>query len=330
VTFRLAQASLSPEQMKQASRALALLGVSGVAESSNAVAAAVRDVEERLRARLDEASGLAARGLPIPPHLLSGDQALVQVATAKDPVAAVTAFLAVCDQWKAMKDDLDRLYDFQRAGKWREYELSTALVDLASNHPLGDDADGAAAFEQALSDMTALIDACQVVERWSDYGDARDAAFTAYRNAYLAAHARARAGAEAAMAAVQAGDAYADAPEDLRDAVVVRTFGPGGACHYPALDASTLTALLEASSRRSLTSLREALVALPGYRRQVEADLRALAEAPQTAGVPVYHCHVSHLLGRQFSTEAAVDAAMQAAADEMKAKIRDGFIVIAD
>jgi len=330
LAFRLAQASLSPEQMKQASRALALLGMGGVAESSNAVAAAVRDVEIRLRTGLDEARGLAARSLPIPHHLLTGDQALVEAATAKDPVAAVAAFLSVCGQWQAMRDDLDRLRGFQQAGKWREYELSRWFAELAANHPLVGDAEGAAELEQALNDMAALIDTCQVVERWSDYRDACDVVFATYRDAYAAAYGHARGGAEATMASLQASDAYARAPEDQRDAVVARTFGPGGACHYPALDVSNLAALLEASSRRSLTSLREALVALPGYRVQVEADLRALTASPQTAEAPVHHWHASHLLGRQFSSEADVDDVLKAAADDMKAKIRDGFTVIVD
>ena len=307
-----------------------MLGLSGVAESSNAVAAAVRDVERGLRTGLDEAGSLAARGLPIPRHLLSSDEALAEAATAKDPVAAVTAFLGVCDQRKAMKDDLDRLRGFQQAGKWRDYELSRRFADLASNHPLGADAEGAATLEQALNDMTALIDTCQVVERWPDYRDARDIGFATYRDAYAAAYGLARGAAEATTASLQAGDAYAVAPADRRDAVVARTFGPGGACHYPALDVSTLAALLEASGRRSLTSLREALVALPGYRLQVEAELRELAAPPEAADTPVHHWHASHLLGRQLSTEAEVDDVLNAAADEIKAKIRDGFTVIAD
>ena len=229
-----------------------------------------------------------------------------------------------------MKDDLDRLLGFQKAGKWREFELSRRFAELASTHPLGADGEGAATLEQALSDMAALTDACQVVERWADYRDARDVAFAAYRDSYAAAYGHARGEAEATMASLQAGDAYVRAPADQRDAVVTRTFGPGGVCHYPALDVSTLAALLEASSRRSLTSLREALVALPGYRLPVEADLRELAAPPQAADTPVHHWHASHLLGWQFSTEAEVDDVLQVASDEIKAKIRDGFTVIAD
>jgi hypothetical protein len=300
-----------------------------VAESSNAIAESVRVLASKLHTGLEEARGLAGRGLPIPRHLLTGDQSLVEAATAKDPVVAVTAFLGVSEQWQAMKIELDRLRDFQKAGNWREHELSTRLAELAANHPLAGDSEGATELAQALSDMAALGGACQVVERWPDYRDARDTAYATYRNAYAAAYGQARGEAEATMSALQEGDAYKRAPGDQRAGVVARTFGPGGACHYPPLGVSDLAGLLEASSRRSLTSLREAHVALPGYRQQVEADLRGLNAPPQTAQTPVHHWHASQLLGRRFSSEADVDDVVKAA-DEMKAKIREGFTVVVD
>ena len=43
---------------------------------------------------------------------------------------------------------------------------------------------------------------------------------------------------------------------------------------------STVDALLDATSKRSLTSLEQALVALPAYRAQIEAELRALSSPP--------------------------------------------------
>jgi len=62
----------------------------------------------------------------------------------------------------------------------------------------------------------------------------------------------------------------------------------------------------------------------------VTKPVRALAAPPHAADTRVHHWHASHLLGRQFSTEAEVDDVLQVASDEIKAKIRDGFTVIAD
>lgn len=329
LVFRVAQSSLSPAQLKQAVKALTLLDRSGVPESSNAVAAAVYDVMSGLRASLNDARNLADQGLPIPRNLLSGEGLLKEVAQATNPVSAVAAFLTVADQWRAVKADLDRLARFRREGRWQEFELSRKLADLATNHPLAGAPEHVSVLQKALADMEALVDDCAVVERWSDYRDACEVAYTTYQNAYAAAYGRARGEAEAALASVQAGDTYAKAPEDRRDDVLAGVFGEGGPCFFTALDVSTLPALVEASGRRSLTALRDLLVALPGYRNQVEADLRALS-APTDSETKVHRWHASRLLGRTFVTEAEVDEAVRSASDEMKARIRDGYTVVVD
>ena len=65
-TFCVAETSLSVEQIKQASKALIAMGVTGTPESGNAIAAAVRSIGIALRSRIEDARNRAQQGLPIP------------------------------------------------------------------------------------------------------------------------------------------------------------------------------------------------------------------------------------------------------------------------
>ena len=94
--------------------------------------------------------------------------------------------------------------------------------------------------------------------------------------------------------------------------------------------------LIEATGRWSLTSVRQATVALPGYSTQVEADLRELIASPPKPGEKVFEWRASsQLAGRRFVTEREIDEAfeqetesLQGAAGELKARIRKGFTVV--
>ena len=90
---------------------------------------------------------------------------------------------------------------------------------------------------------------------------------------------------------------------------------------------------MAAAGKRSLSSLDQALVALPAYRRQVEAELQALvlpAPAPEhTPGERVFEWRpVSALAGKRFKTEEEVDQALDTVARDLKAQIREGFTVV--
>src|SRR4029079_5475640 len=70
-TFRIAETSLSVDQIKRASKALIAMGVSGTPESGNAIAAAVRSLGLTLKSRIDDAHIRAQQGLPIPDAILN-------------------------------------------------------------------------------------------------------------------------------------------------------------------------------------------------------------------------------------------------------------------
>jgi hypothetical protein len=328
MTFRVAETSLSVEQIKEAGKALVALGVNGIPESGNAIAAAIRELGTKLKSGLGEARLHLQQGLPIPDEVLGAENALSEPMTAKDPTKAVTAFLAVQDQWKALHRGIESLRGFLDSNRHHDFGASRKLIMLAEAHPIPDSLARAKEMTQALKDMAAVIAAKEVISRWSDYRDAFERASKAYQDTYLEAYEKVRSETDETVASIKNGDAYRDAPSEKRDQTVERVFGEGKVCSYPAISLSAVGSLLDAAAKNSLTSLGQALVALPGYRAQVEAELRELSAPPPVADEKVYEWRPVNLLGRRFKTEADVDDAVEAIADELKTHIRDGYTIV--
>jgi hypothetical protein len=329
LTFRVAETPLSVEQIKRASKALIAMGVSGTAESGNAIAAAVRQLGSALRSRLDDAKTRHQQGLPIPDAVLGAEGALAAPTSVKDPTAAVTAFLAEEATWKALYQGLEALRVFLEANRHTLYESYRRLLAMAAQHPLPDGHPELTAFAQARKDMEAMVADKVVIARWSDYHSACDGAFAAYRDAYLEAYETVRKAAQEAVAAINAGEAYRNAPSPKRDEMLGKVFGTGRACYYPPITLSSVETLLEAAGKRSLTSLEQAVIALPGYQAQVEGELRALVTPPPAAGAKIFEWRpVQSLAGKQFATEADVDHTLDSVADDLKARIRDGYTIV--
>lgn len=328
-TFRVAETSLTVDQIKHASKALIAMGVSGTPESGNAIASAVRDLGLALKLRLADARTRHQQGLPIPDEVLDAEAALTEPTTAKDPTTVVTSFLSKENEWKALHKGLEALRAFLEANRHKAYEASRRLVALAADHPIPDGQPKGAAFAQARKDMDAIAGDKAVVDRWSDYRSAFDTAFAAYRDAYVQAFDKVRKAAEDQVAEIKAGTAYKDAPPAERDAVVNKVFGTGKVCHYAQITLPTVESLLEAAGKRSLSSLDQALVALPAYRAQVEAELRALVVPPPPPDERVFEWRpVAVLVGKRFKTENDVDEALDQVSRDLKAQIREGFTVV--
>ena len=328
VILRVAETSLSVEQIKQASKALIGLGVNGIPESGNAIAGAVRELAAVLKTGLDESKLRSQQGLPIPDAVLGAEGSLAEPTTASDPTVCVTSFLKSAAQWKALNDGLKALRTFLNANRHKDFDLSRRIDELAANHPLPESHPKASLLDQARKDMAAIVAAKEVIGRWPDYRDAFERATAAYRDAYVVAHEKVRAEVEATVTAIRGGAAYTKAPADRRDAVVDTVFGPGRVCHYEPLSLTSVGSLLDAASRRSLTSLAQVLVARPGYWAQVESDLRELVAPPLPPDEQVYEWRPADLMGRRFKTEGEVDDALGAIGDELKTRIRKGFTVV--
>ena len=328
-TFRITETSLSVDQIKRASKALIRMGVSGTPESGNAIAAAVRTLGLTLKSRIDDACVRSQQGLPISDAILTAENALSEATTVKDPTLAVTAFLGKEDVWKSLVHAAEALKHFLDANRDRDFDLSRRLMSLATDHPLPETDPRKPGFDRVAKDMAAIVTERAVVARWPDYRSAFDAAFAAYRDAFAQSYDEVRTAADAAYRAVRDSDAYKKSPIGQRDAVVAKVFGPGRVCHYPSLTLSSVDSLLEAAGKRSLTTLEQALVALPAYRSQVENDLAALVLPPPRPGEKEFEWRLgSALAGRRFATEADVDSVFAAMVKELKARVREGFTVI--
>jgi hypothetical protein len=332
-TFRLAEATLTVEQIKNASKELIGLGVSGTPESGNALAAAIRALGTKLLEAVRDAKVRAEGGLPLGDSILQAEEVLKEPATLKDPTKTVTSFLQAVGGWSEVKKALDELKVFLDANRHKEFESAQKLVSLVRNHPLPSGARDADALVQSLADFDTIVAARAVVPRWADVRAARDRIFEAYAAAYRAAYTHAQLSTADALAAIQSGAAYTSAPADRRDSVVNPVFGPAGACHFPEVDLSTLSQLLIATGRTSLSSLAQATKALPVHIAEVEAALRALKSPPPPKPQPkpdqkTYTWHPSaSLAGRHFSSENEVDAALREVAEDLKARIRQGYTI---
>lgn len=327
VFLRVAETSLSVDQLKQASKALIGLGVNSVPESGNAIAEAIRELGAVLTARLGEAKLRSQQGLPILHSVADAETSLQEPTTLSDPTQCITSFLEVADQWQALSDGLKILRIFLDAGRHREFEQSCELEELASNHPLAGADPQATTLEDARKDMAAIIATKEVISRWPDFHSAFETAFKSYRDAYAEAYEKVRVEVEATVSSIRGGSAYANAPADQRDAVVDDVFGPGRVCDHPSLSISSVKGLLDAASQRSLTSFGPTLMALPGYRAQVEAGLRALVVSP-SLGEQVYEWRPSELIGRRFEIEGEVDNVLGEIGDVLKTRIREGFTIV--
>lgn len=326
--FRAAEASLSVEQLKLASKHLIAMDVTGTPESGNAIAAAVRKLGGVLKIRIEEGRLHAESGLPVSDMVLKGEPLLTEPITTKDPTKSVTSFLGFAEQWKILHAELKSLKSFIDAKRHDEFKTSRRVAKLVTRHPVPSDHPKRSKLDQALKDMDAIIAGKQVISRWGDYRAAYESAAGIYREVYGAAYQLVQDEVKAAVDAIEIGNAYQDAPEEERDDVVADIFGPGGPCDYPDVNLTSTSALLDAAARHSLSSLSQALMALPAYRAQVEAELRTLFEPPPP-GEKTWEWQPAPLLaGRKFKTEKEVDAILEDLGNELKARIREGFTVV--
>jgi len=327
-TFRVAETSLSVEQIKAAGKALISMGITGIPESGNAIAGAVRELGEALQKGLSDARARADLGLPIDTAVLDAEAALAKPLKAKDPTAAVSDFLAEEKAWKALFDGLADLRSFIGEKRHEDFATSRTLVELALNHPVPEGHASDAKLEQALKDMNALIADRNVIGRWSDYRLAYEQARNAYRSAYLEAYEAVRTKADETLAAIKANAPYAKAPDSKRDGVVDGVFGPGKPCHYPGITLPTTRTLLDACAKRSLTALQQAALALPGYQSQVETALRDLVTPPPPPDQTWEWQAHSAFAGKRFATAAEVDEFLSSVAKELKTQIKKGLVVV--
>ena len=327
-TFRLAESSLTVEQIKQASKELIAMGVTGTPESGNALAGAIRQLGIKLQEGVREAQLRAEAGLPLSDEILKCDAALKNPTTLKDPTNSALAFLEAAVQWRELKQGLDGLQVFLEANRHKDFETSRQLVNLVQNHPLAADTPDKSALDQSLADLNAIIANKTVVGRWNDYRAAVDKIHEIYRDTYRANYAGMQKTVTETVAAIRFGAAYAAAPAEQRDTVVNATFGAGGPCFFQDVKLTNIATLIAAATKTSLPSLGQAMKALPAYRAEVEAALRGLKTPQRKLEQKVYTWNAAAALaGLDFASELEVDAALEEIAKELKARIKEGFTI---
>lgn len=325
--FRIAEESLTVGELKRASKTLISMGATGVAETGNALASGIRELGSELKVMLSEAVLRHQQGLPIPNNLLDGEVILTEAMTTRDPTVVVKGFLANEEQWRRLQDDLLDLRSFLDAHRLEGFEASRKLDDLVEKHPIPEAHEKASVLQQAREDMQAIISEKGVISRWNDYRDSYERACNVYREVYLEAYERTRLQANATLLEIKEGQAYNEAPQDQKDEIVDSIFGDGRVCHYPPIELPGIQDLLGAAEKNSLTALTQALVALPGYKATVEAELRKLA-AELLRGNRIYEWSAQEIMGRTFSSKEEVDEFLNEIGEKLKEYLRQGYTII--
>jgi hypothetical protein len=337
VTFHIAQAGLSVEELKGAARLLARLGVTDVPEAANAIAARVRDAGTRLVEAGERARTYAAYGLPLAEAYAGVERLCSRVATARDPTSVVKDFLARGEEWVALQKFATDLAAFLADGRDRTFELSRRVLDLCQNQPVPNDRPEAEEIRKGLEDAQAVIRERAILERWPAYRDAYHRAFDGYRLAYQQIRDGVTEGVAALRDSILDGRPYREAPSQLRDAILDRYFGQDGPLYLLDAAVSTPENLLAAAGRHSLSALQSIAIGLSGWRSTIEAELVRLAQperepAPETPpGHKTYEWRpLAEFGGRSFGPHEAQELARQL--DQLKErltqKLAQGFTVV--
>ncbi|MFY9820346.1 MAG: BREX system P-loop protein BrxC [Thermoanaerobaculia bacterium] len=338
VTFRIAQTGLSVDELKAAVKLLARMDVTGVPEAGNAIAGRVRELGTRLLAAVDRARTYADFGLPLPDVYKGADGVCKKATTAKDPTVAVKDFLAHGEEWVALfklARDFDAFLADQRD---KTFELARRVFELCEKQPIPADRPEASELGRALEDAQAVIRGHSILEKWPAFRDAYHRVLDRYRAAYEHVYASVAEEALVLQQGIVAGDAYRQAPETQRDAVLQRYFGQGGPLHLPEVNAGTPEDLLASSARHSLTALQGILIGLPGWRSAIEAELLQLRHPEQGTTPPqppppdrTYEWRpLAELGGRRFGPDQVgeLERELDQTKDRLKRKLAEGFTVI--
>jgi hypothetical protein len=328
VVFKPAETSLSVDQIKEASKGLAALGVKGIPESGNALAAAVRSLATGLKSDLDTVSVRAQQGLPVPDSLAKADETLAGAVIANDPTVVVTAFIERQKAWKKLKDGLESIRSFIDQGRLATFQSSRRFDDAIAMHPTTT-MPAADKVQAARDDMRAILSAREIVGRWKEYQEAFDRAFQAYRDVYRSQYDEVRLRVEQTIEGLKNSASYSAADPRLRDKIVDTSFALGSAFYFPPADVTSVEGLLQALSMHPLSSLRQAELALEPYGVSVEGRLEPAPHTPTGSREKrPREWNSSRLRGRRFTNESEVDDELRQIGDEIKTIIREGNVVV--
>jgi len=336
VTFRATQTGLSVDELKSAVKLLARMGVTDVPEAANAIALRVRELGIRLLAAADRAQTHVGFGLPLQSVYKGADAACKKVTTLKDPTAAVKDFLARGQEWIQLFKFAQDFEAFLADKRDKTFEQARRVFELYEKQPVPANRPEATELANAIEDAETIVRDQAILEKWPAFRDAYHRVFDRYKAAYEDIYA----GVSAETAGLQRGivscEAYRNAPDGKRDAVLERYFGQGGPLHLPKVYVRTPEDLLTNSARHSLAELQGILVGLPGWRSTIEAELFQLRDggkepAPSTPSDRMFEWRpLAELGGRRFGPDQAaeLERELDQTKERLKRKLAEGFTVI--
>lgn len=329
---------LSPSQIQQARNSLLALGVSGVQESANDLARALRQEATRYLGFAESARTAIKYGLPLPDTFQKVETACRPLTQQDDPTVVVTGFLGCTGVWNELRVFFDALETFQKDGKDRRFQESQGLATVCRNNaPLSRSNEGTTV-RKALEDMEAIVTAKEVIPQWFSYLASAETLLTAYRKSYQEAYGSLSAKISDLRAEVEALPDWIALKKERQAAIFNQYFQSGGMIGLPVNPALTsLADLLTATQKYSLTTLEALDSALPNLSREVIRTVQdAFVAQQEDEGKPVpkvKRWSPSYpLRGKTFAPEEteAVDTALAQLGAEIKSLLAEGYTVIID
>jgi hypothetical protein len=327
---------LSPSQIQKARTSLLALGVTSVQESANDLARAIRQLATKFIGDADRVRDKIQIGLPLPDTYKLVETVCRPLVDEGDPTIVVTDYLTNEVKWKEVKEFSTKFDTFTKDGKDRKYSIYQRLAKICrDNGPLLSSAGGPTVVS-ALADMDSITASKSILADWPQFDANADALVAAYRSTYQLAYSSLVAGVEAAKSECQNHAEYKVLTASRQAGVQSAYFSNGSKLGIKSGFAlTTLENLVEATEAYNLTSLQAIQSALPSIRIDLLTLVHKLYEEQmEEEGKPKPKVRrwtpTATFAGKTFTTSDSVDAAFDAARDDIKKSIADGFTVIVE
>ncbi len=321
--------SLTPAESSQARQLLGALEHTPADGGEIALRESVMDLCGALTKRLgvlQEARGVA---LPYPESYDLIEGTVEAITTAGSRVKVVRAALARATELRDADTALSRLEEFKQKAGFAQYRRSRELLTAALAAGLADDPKLGPTVSDARDQMAAIIAQRRILDDWEgQYANYRVHALKAFRGAYQPLRESLAQRTVAADKTIRAMPEY-DALE-LNDRVLVRTqfLGEGRPLHPIAVpELKNEEQLLAANAEYSIGHLDAVLIALDSQLTAARELVIQLHNA--RIGKPdIVVWRLAEAFGNsRFETEDQVEAAFNAARDQVKKLLREGKVV---
>lgn len=315
--FRAAKTGLTHTQIGEAVALLAAIGVPGVQPSATDLARAIRRKASELERVCEKAEQTSRSGIPIAATYELAEALCLPLADLDDPTSVVSGFLSDAADWKRLAEFADAYDHFVKERRDAQCLTAERLVAICTGNASLARSAHADQAHRALEDLGQVRADRAVMERWPAYTDAVGKLEEAYRAAYAERHAALVGRIDDAQRAIEAMPEWAALPDDTRQAIFQRRFGPSGPLGIPAqVDLSSGECLVKTTERWSLPHLEALTASVSNYEADVAAELRgavkpAEEQHPTQTAKPVRKVNVMRIVrGRRIRDAGELDVAL--------------------